>query len=111
MGSASLCGRTQFAHKKHYVNFLDGEPEPRTKQALSCHLVVTLESRIHTSCMGKVIRFPLARRRADIERGARVFEALRDQDLAAVAAQRMAAGSLSIAAVLATVLHVVSLSA
>jgi hypothetical protein len=61
--------------------------------------------------VGKVIRFPLARRRADIERGARVFEALRDQDRAILAARRRFAQALSVATLLATVLHVVSLTA
>jgi len=61
--------------------------------------------------MGKVIRFPLARRRADIERSARVFEALRDQDRAVFAARRMAAQALSVSTLLVAVLHLVSLSA
>lgn len=61
--------------------------------------------------MGKVIRFPLARRRADIERGTRVFEALRDQDLATLAAQRLATRALSVSTLLVTILHVVSLGA
>jgi hypothetical protein len=61
--------------------------------------------------MGKVLRFPVARRLADIERGARVFEALRDQELAVRAARRLAAQAVSISTLLLATLQVLSLTA
>jgi len=61
--------------------------------------------------MGKVLRFPVARRRADIERAARVFEGLRDQELAVRAARRLAAQTVSVSTLLLAALHILSLSA
>jgi hypothetical protein len=61
--------------------------------------------------MATVLRFPLARRRADIERGARVFEALRDQERALRAGHRLAAHAVAISTLLLVSLHVLSLTA
>jgi hypothetical protein len=61
--------------------------------------------------MGQVLRFPVARRRADIERAARVFEALRDQERAIRAARRLTAQAVSVSTLLLGALHVLSLTA
>jgi len=61
--------------------------------------------------MGKVIRFPLARRMADVGRGARVFEAIHEQELAARAASRFAAQAFTVSIALTGVLQVLSLMA
>jgi|GEM_PF-5933389 len=61
--------------------------------------------------MGKVLRFPVARRRADIERATRVFEALRDQELAVRAARCLAAQAVSVSTLLLAALQILSQSA
>ena len=81
------------------------------KRSLERHSVVTLRPAIHTEGMGKVIRFPLARRLADVGRGARVFESLREQERASSSAQRAAAQAVSISVALVAVLQALSLTA
>jgi len=61
--------------------------------------------------MGQLIRFPLARRRSHAGSGARVFEAVYEEERALSAERRAVMQALSVAAVLATVLQVLSLSA
>lgn len=61
--------------------------------------------------MGKVIRFPSARRRADIGRGVRVFEAVYDQERSLSLQHLLALQALSVAAVLTTVLQVLARAA
>jgi hypothetical protein len=58
--------------------------------------------------MGKVIRFPSARRRADVERGVRVFEAVYDQERSVSLQRLLVLQALSVAAMLTTVLQVLA---
>src|SRR5687767_13687307 len=105
--AVSVCPAPLNAHKKHYVNFwLAGSLGSYTNWSLGCHVVVTWGQRIHTESMGKVIRFPSARRRADIGRGLRVFEAVYDQERSLSLQHLLVLQALSVAAVLTTVLQV-----
>jgi hypothetical protein len=61
--------------------------------------------------VGKLIRFPLARRLAHVGSGARVFEAVYEEERALTVARRAVVQALSVAVLLTTVLQVLSLTA